>query len=91
MLLTHLKPEEIAIRLRNAKYHFPVGTVYEHYYIKGRVCTVSDYLETRNGSGDLVGFSIVVTHETMGQTVTDYDVTNTEISRSRILSSPSLS
>lgn len=86
MLLTHLSHEEINIRLRNAKYHFPVGTVYEHYYLKGRICTISDYLETRNTKGELVGFSIVATHETLGQSITDYDVSPTEVSRSRIFS-----
>lgn len=48
---------------------------------KGRLCTVSDILTTRNHAGEPVKLRYAVTHEFCGQTVTDNDVLETTIAR----------
>jgi hypothetical protein len=46
-----------------------------------RLCTVVDVLKTYNSKGELVKIRYVATHEFMGQTVTDHDVSDTAIAR----------
>ena len=61
---------------------YPVGTTYRRQ--RGRVLeeqTVVDYHVTRNLSGDIVKERYVTTHSLLGQTIYDYDITQTEIDR----------
>lgn len=53
---------------------FPIGTKYMTRGKAPRLCTVVDYLVTRNMDGDIVKTRYASTHEVMGQTVTDWDV-----------------
>lgn len=47
-------------------------------------CVVTDILKTYNHAGELVKIRYVATHLFMGQTVTDYDVTDTAIARGKV-------
>lgn len=60
---------------------YPVGTVYHDR--NNRVCTIVDRLTTTNLAGEVVRVRYVATHEFMGQTVTDRDVTPLEVMRAR--------
>lgn len=61
---------------------FKIGTVFTR--TKGdaeRVLTVVDTLTTFNSRNEIVKLRYVCTYEYMGQTMHDYDVTDTEIAR----------
>ena len=58
---------------------FPVGTRFKSRGKCPRDCVVTDYLVTRNLAGEIVAARYVATHEFCGQTVTDYDVSDTEV------------
>lgn len=57
---------------------FPVGTKFNS---RGRVCTVIDYHVTRNLAGEVVRSRYVATHEFLGQTVVENDITPVAIAR----------
>lgn len=59
---------------------FAVGTAFRPAG-KDYVCTVTDYLVTRNLAGEIVKVRYVATHELCGQAVTDSDVVETTIAR----------
>ena len=56
-----------------------IGTQYTNR--KKQICTVSDIWKTYNSAGDLVQARYVVTHQFMGQTVTERDVLAITIQR----------
>lgn len=60
--------------------HFTIGTQFIPQGRKhARLHTVVDVWKTFNSKGELVRIRYVATHETAGQTVTDYDVGGTTI------------
>jgi hypothetical protein len=65
--------------MNQATPRFKVGTT---FYSRGkhpRLCTVTDYLVTRNLAGEVVKTQYVATHELMGQAIEDVGVTETGI------------
>jgi hypothetical protein len=58
---------------------FAIGTQYVTRHKHPRHCTVVDILTTYNSKGECVRIRYVATHEFIGQTVTEYDVTDTTI------------
>lgn len=61
---------------------FPIGcTFIKRGKKREDRCTVIDILRTYNDQGALVRLRYAATHDFMGQTVTDYDVTDTAIAR----------
>lgn len=60
---------------------FPIGTQFVPHGRARRLCTVTDYLVTRNTAGEIVRTCYVATHEMMGQIVTDDDVCELTIAR----------
>lgn len=64
---------------------YPVGTQFVPNGNKRKdICTVTDFLVTRNLAGEIVRERYVATHIFMGQTVTDHDVVATTIARGLI-------
>lgn len=62
---------------------YPIGTKFYSRSKDPRVCTVVDVLRTYNAAGELVKLRYVATHQFMGQTITDSDVCDTTIARSK--------
>lgn len=61
---------------------FEVGTQYVRSHGKRRdVCTIADFLTTKNLAGEVVQTRYVTTHQFCGQTIIDTDVPETEIAR----------
>lgn len=58
---------------------FAIGTKYTTRGANPRLCTVVDVLRTYNSAGDLVRLRYVSTHEFLGQTLENGDVTDTTI------------
>lgn len=59
---------------------FPVGTKFSPTG-KDYVCTVTDFLVTRNLAGEVVRTRYVATHEFCGQLLTNNDIGETTIAR----------
>lgn len=67
---------------------FPVGTRFIRLtpHKKSKVVeTICDFHVTRNLAGDLVKVRYVCTHAYMGQTLIDWDVTETTIARAELV------
>jgi len=61
---------------------FPLGTTFTPNGLKHpRVCTVVDFLVTRNLKGEVVATRYVAGHTFCGQTIYDNDVGDTTIAR----------
>lgn len=60
---------------------FPIGHSYMSAGKFPKPCTIVDIHTTLNAAGEIVRQRYVSTHEFMGQTVTTYDVTETEIAK----------
>lgn len=60
---------------------YPIGTVYKQTGKRGDVCTVIDFLTTRNLAGEVVSERYVSTHLFMGQLMTNNDVPAASIAR----------
>ncbi len=62
---------------------FPIGYTFKRRRSKDRVDihTIIDHLFTYNSKNELVCFRYVTTHEFMGQTITDTDMSRTSIMR----------
>lgn len=58
---------------------FPIGTKFKRRTKPQPVCTVVDVLRTYNNAGELVRLRYVATHELLGQTIKDCEVTDTAI------------
>lgn len=58
---------------------FSIGTKFKTRHKNPKHCTVIDVLKTYNNAGEFVKIRYVATHIFMGQTITDYDVTDTTI------------
>ena len=60
---------------------YPIGTVYKTCGKYPVLCTVTDFLTTKNLAGDVVKTRYVATHKLGHQLVIDGDVTATAIAR----------
>ena len=63
---------------------FQVGTQYMTRGKNPLICTVVDFLVTKNLAGEIVKTCYVSTHLFCGQVVTDFDVCETTIARNLI-------
>lgn len=68
---------------------YPIGTRFMSRGKHPRECVVRDILRTYNAAGDLVRVRYVATHELMGQSVADHDVTGVAIGMGLIERAPS--
>ena len=62
-------------------HRFDIGTQYKPVRKHTYLVTITDRLTTTNEAGEVVKSRYVGTHEFCGQTVTDYDISDTEIAR----------
>lgn len=61
---------------------FPIGTTFTPSGRKyPHLCTVTDFLVTRNLKGEVVATHYVATHSVLGQLITNSDVLDTTIAR----------
>ena len=58
---------------------YPIGTKFKTRHKHPKFCTVVDIHKTYNSKNELVKVRYVTTHEFLGQTVTDHDITETTI------------
>ena len=67
--------------MQKESFRFAVGTQYYPVRKNTYLVTITDRLTTRNEAGEVVKTRYVGTYPFMGQTVTDYEITDTEIAR----------
>lgn len=61
---------------------YPIGFKFFNRGKRKDLCTITDFLTTKNIHGEIIKTRYVATHDFLGQTVTDYDVTENSITMS---------
>ena len=86
MVRQFLAPHDLAniMRWNTPAPRFAPGTQFLSRAKHPNICTVTDVLRTYNLAGEEVKTRYVATHETMGQVLTDNDVTETRIAMGHI-------
>lgn len=64
-----------------SNFRFPIGTQYLSHGKHPRLCTVSDQMTVTNSKGEVTKRHYHATHEMLGQTVSWYDVNDTNIAK----------